>query len=53
MDAQALDATAARPRVSARHGGLSATATLLEFARNSHVDLIVIGAPGPGQRKLA
>jgi nucleotide-binding universal stress UspA family protein len=32
---------------------LSATATLLEFARNNHVDLIVIGAPGPEQQTLA
>jgi len=32
---------------------LSATATLLEFARNNNVDLIVIGAPGPEQQTLA
>jgi len=32
---------------------LSASATLLEFARNNHVDLIVIGAPGPEQQTLA
>ena len=32
---------------------LSASATLLEFARNNHVDLIVIGAPGPQQQALA
>jgi len=32
---------------------LSATATLLEFARHNHVDLIVIGAPGPEQQTLA
>ena len=32
---------------------LSATATLLEFARSNHVDLIVIGAPGPEQQAFA
>ena len=32
---------------------LSATATLLDFARSNHVDLIVIGAPGPQQQALA
>jgi len=32
---------------------LSPAATLLEFARNNHVDLIVIGAPGPHQQALA
>jgi hypothetical protein len=32
---------------------LSASATLLEFARNNHVDLIVIGGPGPQQQALA
>ena len=32
---------------------LSATATLLEFARNNHVDLIVIGGPAPEQQTLA
>jgi nucleotide-binding universal stress UspA family protein len=32
---------------------LSATATLLDFARHNNVDLIVIGAPGPEQQALA
>ena len=32
---------------------LSASSILLEFARNNHVDLIVIGAPGPRQQTLA
>jgi nucleotide-binding universal stress UspA family protein len=31
----------------------SASATLLEFARNNHVDLIVIGGPAPEQQTLA
>jgi len=32
---------------------LNATATILEFSRNNHVDLIVVGAPGPEQQTLA
>jgi nucleotide-binding universal stress UspA family protein len=32
---------------------LSATTTLLEFARHNHVDLIMIGAPGPEPQALA
>jgi hypothetical protein len=32
---------------------LGPSGALLEFARNNNVDLIVIGAPGPGQQALA
>jgi nucleotide-binding universal stress UspA family protein len=32
---------------------LNPSAALLEFARNNNVDMIVIGAPGPGQEMLA
>src|SRR5262249_12657784 len=32
---------------------LSASATLLEFARNNHAELIAHGAPGPRQHALA
>jgi non-specific serine/threonine protein kinase/protein-serine/threonine kinase len=32
---------------------LSPSGTLLEFARNNNVDLIVIGAPSPDQQALA
>jgi nucleotide-binding universal stress UspA family protein len=31
----------------------NATGTLLDLARANHVDLIVLGAPGPTQRALA
>lgn len=33
--------------------GANATAALLDLARVNHVDLIVLGAPGPSQRALA
>ena len=33
--------------------GARAASTLLDLARANHVDLIVLGAPGPSQRAMA